>query len=123
MARDRQPQRQYPRTARVNELVREILGDALERIDDDRLQLVTVTHVHVDPDLRHAVVEFSSLGEGEDEALEALGEHRKKLQSEIARQARLKRTPELRFVVDTFIARAARIEDLLREERDDDDGA
>ena len=121
MARaDRQPQRQYPRTARVNELVREILGDALERIDDDRLQLVTVTHVHVDPDLRHAVVEFSSLGEGEDEALEALGEHRKKLQSEIARQARLKRTPELRFVVDTFIARAARIEDLLREERDDD---
>ena len=121
MARDRQPQRQYPRTARVNELVREILGDALERIDDDRLQLVTVTHVHVDPDLRHAVVEFSSLGEGEDEALEALGEHRKKLQSEIARQARLKRTPELRFVVDTFIARAARIEDLLREERDDGD--
>ena len=121
MPRDRQPQRQYPRTARVNELVREILGDALERIDDDRLQLVTVTHVHVDPDLRHAVVEFSSLGEGEDEALEALGEHRKKLQSEIARQARLKRTPELRFVVDTFIARAARIEDLLREERDDDD--
>ena len=66
MARDRQPQRQYPRTARVNELVREILGDALERLDDDRLQLVTVTHVHVDPDLRHAVVEFSSLGEGED---------------------------------------------------------
>ena len=121
MPRDRQPQRQYPRTARVNELVREILGDALERIDDDRLQLVTVTHVHVDPDLRHAVVEFSSLGEGEDEALEALGEHRKKLQSEIARQARLKRTPELRFVVDTFIARAARIEDLLREERDDGD--
>ena len=121
MARDRQPQKQYPRTARVNELVREILGDALERVDDDRLQLVTVTHVHVDPDLRHAVVEFSSLGEGEDEALEALGEHRKKLQSEIARQARLKRTPELRFVVDTFIARAARIEDLLREERDDGD--
>ena len=120
MARDRQPQRQYPRTARVNELVREILGDALERVDDDRLQLVTVTHVHVDPDLRHATVEFSSLGEGEDEALEALTEHRIKLQSEIARQARLKRTPELRFVLDTFIARAARIEDLLREDRDDD---
>jgi ribosome-binding factor A len=118
MARDRQPQRQYPRTARVNELVREILGDALERVDDDRLQLVTVTHVHVDPDLRHATVEFSSLGEGEDEALEALAEHRIKLQSEIARQARLKRTPELRFVVDTFIARAARIEDLLREDPD-----
>ena len=118
MARDRQPPRQYPRTARVNELVREILGDALERIDDDRLQLVTVTHVHVDPDLRHAVVEFSSLGEQEDEALEALAEHRVKLQSAIGRQARLKRTPELRFTVDTQIARAARIEELLRHDED-----
>jgi ribosome-binding factor A len=119
MARDRQPQRQYPRTARVNELVREILGDALERLDDDRLQLVTVTHVHVDPDLRHAVVEFSSLGEGEDEAAEALAEHRIKLQSAIARQARLKRTPELRFAVDTVISRASRIEELRRVDRDD----
>ena len=116
-----QHQQRYPRTARVNELCREILGDELERLDDDRLQLVTVTHVDVDPDLRHARVEFSCLGEGEDEALEALGEHRVRLQAAIARQARLKRTPELRFEVDTVIARGARIEALLRDERVDDD--
>ena len=120
MKRGERSQRQYPRTARINELVREILGDALERLDDDRLNLVTVTHVHVDPDLRHAVVEFSSLGEGEEEAAEALAEHRIKLQSAIGRQARLKRTPELRFEVDTVIARAARIEELLREDPDRD---
>ena len=119
MARDRQPQRQYPRTARVNELCREILADELERLDDDRLVLVTVTHVTVDPDLRHAVVEFSSLGEGEDEALEALAENRIRLQSAIARQARMKRTPELRFAIDTAIARGARIEELLRDDRPD----
>ena len=111
-----QPQRQYPRTARVNELCREILADELERLDDDRLVLVTITHVSVDPDLRHAVVEFSSLGEREDEALEGLDEHRHRLQSAIARQARLKRTPELRFTLDTVIARGARIEELLRDE-------
>jgi ribosome-binding factor A len=109
----REPQRRYPRTARVNELVREILGDALERIDDERLELVTITHVRVDPDLRHAVVEFSSLGEGEDEAAEALVEHRVRLQTAIARQARLKRTPELRFTVDRVIESADRIERLL----------
>jgi ribosome-binding factor A len=121
VARDRhQTPRQYPRTARVNELCREILADELERLDDDRLVLVTITHVAVDPDLRHATVEFSSLGEAEDEALEGLAEHRTRLQSAIARQARLKRTPELRFTVDTFIARSARIEELLREEHDDD---
>jgi ribosome-binding factor A len=120
MRRGEQSQKKYPRSARVNELVREILGDALERLDDDRLVLVTITHVRVDPDLRHAVVEFSSLGEGEDEAVEALDEHRIKLQGAIARQARLKRTPELRFKVDTVIQTGARIDELLRDERDDD---
>ena len=109
-------QRQYPRMARVNELCREILGDELERLDDDRLELVTITHVDVDPDLRHARVDFSSLGEGEEEALEALVEYRAKLQRAIARQARLKRTPELRFAVDQVIEQGARIERLLRDE-------
>lgn len=116
--RDQHQPRQYPRTARVNELCREILGDELERIDDERLELVTITHVDVDPDLRRARVDFSRLGQGEDEALEALGEHRPRLQRAIARQARLKRTPELRFAVDELIERADRIEKLLR---DDDD--
>lgn len=121
MRRAERSQRQYPRTARVNELCREILGDELERIDDDRLQLVTITHVSVDPDLRHALVEFSSLGEGEDEAAEGLAEHRTRLQAAIARQARLRHTPELRFALDSVIARGARIEELLREDRDEDD--
>ena len=122
MARDRhQSPRQYPRTARVNELCREILADELERVDDDRLVLVTITHVSVDPDLRHAVVEFSSLGEAEDEAKEALDENRVRLQRAIGTQARLKRTPELRFSVDSVIARGARIEELLREDPDHDD--
>lgn len=119
-SRDRhQSQRQYPRSARVNELCREILADALERVDDDRLTLVTITHVTVDPDLRHATVEFSSLGEQEDEAMEGLVEHRVRLQSAIAHQARLKRTPELRFVVDSVIARGARIEELLNDDPGD----
>jgi len=115
--RDQNPHR-YPRTARVNELCREILGDELERLDDDRLELVTITHVAVDPDLRHARVDFSSLGQGEEAAAEALAEHRVRLQAAIARQARLKRTPELRFAVDRVIEHGARIEELLREERD-----
>ena len=120
MARgDRQPQRQYPRTARINELVREIVADELERLDDDRLVMVTITNVHVDPDLRRAVVDFSSLGEGEEEAAEGLAEHRVRLQRAIARQARLKRTPELRFEVDSVIKRGARIDELLRNEQDE----
>ena len=111
----------YDRMARVNELCREILADELERIDDERLELVTITHVGVDKALDKGVVEFSALGEDEDEALEALLEHRVRLQGAIGRQARLKRTPELRFEVDSVIEQGARIEALLRDERPTDD--
>jgi ribosome-binding factor A len=105
----------YARMARVNELCREILADELERIDDDRTELVTVTHVAVDPDLRHATVSYSRLDRDVAEANDALAALRPRLQAAIARQARLKRTPELRFVVDDVLARAERIEDLIRE--------
>ena len=107
--------RQYPRIARVNELLREILGDELERLDEDSLVLVTVTGVDCDPDLRHATVYFDGpLGAAGDEVVaEALGEVRTRLQRAIGTQARLKRTPELRFRPDPerivrFLAAAMR---------------
>ena len=102
--------------ARVNELCREILADELERIDDERIDLVTVTHVAVDPDLRRATVSYSRLDRDVAEAGEALLALRPRLQGAIGRQARLKRTPELRFVVDDVLLRAERIEDLLRQQ-------
>jgi ribosome-binding factor A len=110
--------RKYPRTARLNELCREIVAAELERIDDERLELVTVTHVRVDPDLRHALVEVSALGEDEDEAIEGLEEHRIRLQRAIGSQARLKRTPELRFRMDEVIERGAHIEGIIAVERE-----
>ena len=108
--------RGYARMARVNELCREILADELERIDDERIDLVTVTHVAVDPDLRRATVSYSRLDRDVAEAGEALLALRPRLQGAIGRQARLKRTPELRFVVDDVLLRAERIEDLLRQQ-------
>ena len=50
----RTPSRDYPRTARLNSLVKEIVAEELERIDDERLELVTVTSVVVDGDLARA---------------------------------------------------------------------
>lgn len=111
----------YPRTARVNELCREILADELERLDDERLDLVTITHVDVAPDLRSATVEFARLGQEEEAAGHALAEHRVRLQAAIARQARLRRTPELSFRVDQAIRAGARIEQLLRPQDPDPD--
>ena len=47
-------QRRYPRTARVNEAVLEVLAEELERMNDPRLELVTLTGVDVSRDLSHA---------------------------------------------------------------------
>jgi ribosome-binding factor A len=111
--------------ARVDKLLREILGEELERLDDDRLDLVTVTAVACDRDLRRATVYYDNLrgAEADDELLAALAELRPRLQAAVNRQARLKCTPELRFEPDLAVRSADRIEQVLRElhETDDDD--
>ena len=109
------PDRRYPRVARVNELIREVVADELERIDDERFELVTVTGVDVEADLRRAVVWFTSLTEGVEVAL---AEHRVRLQASIGRQVRMKRTPELTFRRDPAIATGRRVEDILRDLQD-----
>lgn len=111
----------YPRTARVNEVLREILAETLEEVSDqdERLELVTVTGVKCDPDLRHATVFFISRHEGADEAL---SEQRVRLQAAIGRETRLKRTPQLSFVVDPGIVAGWRIEAKLQELREKQEG-
>lgn len=119
MARRRQDRgpHDYPRTARLNELIRHIVAEEIELIDDVRVEMATIVAVESEPDLRHAVVYASSLG-GEDsdgEVVEALGEHRKRIQRAIGQQAHFKRVPELEFRPDTVTRGAARIETILRD--------
>ena len=108
------PARHYPRAARVNQILHEVLADALERLadTDERLGLLTITAVECDPDLRRALVLFSSL---DDEGQDILAEARVRLQLAIAQQVRLKRTPLLRFAPDPAVAAGRRVEDILRE--------
>jgi len=103
----------YPRALRVNEVLREVLAEELERLADadERLRLLTVTAVDTSADLRHAVVYVSTL---EPEASEALEERRAQLQRHVARQVRMKRTPRLRFAADPAVAAARRVDEVLR---------
>ena len=113
--------RDYPRTARLNRLFQEILAEELERSDDDRLEMVTITAVTVDAALAKAVVLYDNPGgvDEDEDVLEALAEARGRLQSAIARQARVKRTPELVFRPDDVLRDAARLEEVLRDLRED----
>lgn len=109
----------YPRSARVGGTLREIIAEELVRIDDERLSLVTVTGIDVDNELNRAHVYFDSLAgeEGDGEIVDALTEHRARLQAAIASQIRAKKTPILDFQPDVALRSAERIDDILREDR------
>lgn len=111
----------YPRTARVNQVLREVVADELERLADvdERLRLLTVTGVDTTPDLRRATVYLSSLPEV---ATTALDEQRGHLQRAVGRQVRMKRTPHLEFAADPAVADGARVDELLRHLRSQDRG-
>jgi ribosome-binding factor A len=111
----------YPRSARLNETLREIIAEELVRIDDERLEFVTVTKIDVDNELNRAVVYYDSLSgeEGDPVTLEALAQHRVRLQSAIARQIRAKKTPILDFRPDDVTRSAERIDEILRRDRDE----
>ena len=120
MTRPRRPSNnthRYPRSARLNELLREVLAEEVALIDDDRLDLVSITQIDVDSEMNHATVYFDSLrgAEGDTEILEALTEYRKRLQGAIGRQVRARKTPILDFRPDEVIRAAERIDQILRE--------
>ena len=104
---------------RVNESIKEILGDAITtELKDPRIGFVTVTDVDTTPDLRAARVYVSVLGSEEERerSLEGLRSSHGFLQGKIANAMRMKRTPTLTFEYDDSAERGARISRLLRDE-------
>jgi ribosome-binding factor A len=102
---------------RINEVLREVVGGAISDLSDPRIGFVTVTAVETSPDLRTAKVFVSVLGdEGEREAtLGGLRSSHGVIQSRIAAETRMKRTPTLTFHYDDTIAQGARVFQLLDE--------
>jgi ribosome-binding factor A len=109
----------YPRSARISETLREVIAEELVRIDDERLEFVTITNVDVDNELNRAVVYFDSLADEDADAtiIEVLDEHRRRMQTSINRQIKAKKTPILQFRPDDVIRAAERIDDILRADR------
>ena len=107
------------RMRRVNEVIREVIADAIaKQLDDPRIGFVTVTSVDTSPDLRSARIYVSVLGD-EDErerSLAALRGSHGLLQSRIAREMRIKYTPTLSFHYDDGPERGVRLARLLDDE-------
>jgi len=105
------------RTDRIGALLQAALSEVLLRgVKDPRIGMVTITGVKLSPDLRHASVYVSTLGDEAAQArtLAGLASARPYLQSQTGRKLGLRFTPELRFEIDPSIGVAARLEELLR---------
>jgi ribosome-binding factor A len=108
---------------RVNAAVQEVLAEAVGELRDPRIGFVTVTGVETSPDLRHAQVFVSVLGSEEkrQQTLAGLEAAHGVLQARIARELRLKRTPQLTFEYDPSVERGVRMSRLIDELAPDDE--
>jgi ribosome-binding factor A len=111
------------RMRRVNEAVREVVPEGVGELKDPRIGFVTVTGVETSPDLRHARVFVSVLGSEakRKRTLAGLAAAHGVLQARLARELRMKRTPQLAFEYDPTVERGVRMTQLIDELAPEDD--
>jgi len=104
------------RTQRIEDLIRAELADLLLRdLHDPRVKLATISSVSVSPDLRHARVLVSVLGDERqrEEGIEGLRHARGFLRTQLSHRLRLRLVPDLAFELDRGAEYSQRIDDLL----------
>ena len=107
------------RMRRVDEAIRQVVGAAISgELKDPRVGFITVTDVRTSSDLSHARIFVSVLGDAgqREDSLAGLRSAHGYLQSRIASELHLKRTPTLTFAYDETTDRALRVERLLADD-------
>ena len=108
----------FRRTDRINELLREEIAVLVrDSVRDPRVGLATVTAVETSPELDHAKVYITTLGDEEEraEVLAGLRSAAPFVRSQLSKRVQMRRVPELHFEIDRVLEEAMRIEALLRE--------
>ena len=106
------------RMVRVNELLlRELALLCGELVVPQSDALITLTKVETSPDLRHATVFVSVMGNDDQhrEAMRLMRENRRQMQLEINRRMTLKYTPRLHFREDHTAEQADHVLGIIRE--------
>jgi len=114
--------RGYARTDRLGSTLREIIGEELRRIDDDEVAYVTVTDVDVDNELTRARVYLSTLNLDEQD-LEGVYNYEGRIRKAIARKGRMRRVPNLEFMIDPGLLSGTRVGEILQTMEADQDRA
>src|SRR4029079_55620 len=106
------------RTDRIDELLRQEIGEIFRRdVDDPRIGFITITDVETAPDLRHARMLVSVIGQPEErkQTLAAMGRAMPFVRHELGKRLRLKRIPEFHLELDDTVERGTRVLQLLNE--------
>jgi ribosome-binding factor A len=106
------------RTDQIDELLRQEIAEIVTReVADPRIGFATITDVETSPDLRHAQVWVSVIGQPKerDITIEALGRAMPFVRRELGHRLRLKRIPELHVRLDDTAERGTRVLRLLHE--------
>ena len=118
---------QGSRPERVADQIRAEVSSMIARdLQDPGIGFITITRVQVSPDLQHARVYYTTLGDpaARKNTGKALDRASSFMKRQIGQRLRLRRAPELEFVFDESIAHQDRVEQLLqelREHRPDDE--
>ena len=108
----------YQRTDRINEQLRQEISILVrDAVRDPRVGLVTITAVETSPELDHAKVYVSVMGDDAEKeaAIQGLRSASPFIRTQLSKQLHMRRVPELHFQYDRVLAEASRIESLLRE--------
>ena len=114
------------RKARLADVILDVLARAVrEEVRDPRVGFVTLTGVEVSTDMQHAKVFVSSIGSDDERAasVDGLNHAVPFLRRRVAAEARLRHTPELRFILDESIERGFRVEKILGDIRGGPEGS
>ncbi len=106
-------------------MIREVIGELLLRdLRDPRLEMVTLTEVKVAADLKSATVYFSARGvvQKEEEALEGFQSAGGYIKKALAKELRLRYTPELFFKVDHSFEYGSKIDRLIKTIHREEEG-
>lgn len=106
------------RQERIADQIRTEIAEMISRdLKDPRIGFTTVTRVDVSHDLSHARVLVSVLGTPEEQqnTLAGLASASGFLRHELGRRMRVRRTPELSFVLDQSVEESLKLETLLQK--------
>ena len=106
------------RLQRLNVLLREEVSELIRReLRDPRLaEIVTLTRVSTSPDLATATVYVSVMGDEEEKAntMRALTRAAPFIRRQLIRRLNIRRTPDITFMLDESMEKAAQLLDLMK---------